>query len=76
MNYEWTSRTGIDTLVVLKAILTMRVIPYQDGSFVIRANGRELKATFKDRQEVREVAERAIERVVLELAKVIGKELK
>ena len=72
MKYEWTSRTGIDTLVVLKAILTMRVIPYQDGSYVIRANGRELKATFTDRQEARQVAER----VILELAKAIGKELK
>ena len=63
-------------MIVMKAILTMRVIPFQDGSFAVKANGRELKTLYRDRMEARKVAERAVERVVLELAKSIGRELK
>jgi hypothetical protein len=68
---NWTSHNGIDTLVIIRAILTMRVILCQDGSYVIRANGRQLKYVCYDRMRAREIAEKSVKNVVKSLNKAL-----
>jgi hypothetical protein len=72
---KWISSNGIDTLVVLKSVLTMRVILCQDGRYIVKANGRHLKYILKDRDTAIKCAEDAIPKVIKALAQTIGDDI-
>jgi hypothetical protein len=69
---QWSYSNGIDTCIVIRAILTLRVILCQDSRFIVRINGRELKKKYTDRFEARRDAEKAIKHVITSLQKTIG----